>query len=113
MAFVRLFPINVTDAQDGDRTFSERLGLSDDAARNDCGACLHLLCSSSPLSPSPPAEKATARKEQARQSRTDEAWIDRTNDGLSGMPADGTSAAIKLWSFTLKFAFAHFNSEVS
>jgi len=26
-----LFPIDVTDAQDGDRTFSERLGLSDDA----------------------------------------------------------------------------------
>jgi hypothetical protein len=24
------------------------------------------------------------------------AWIDRTDDGLSGMPADGTSAAAKL-----------------
>jgi len=31
-------------------------------ARNDRGACLHLLCSSSPLPPSPPAEKATARQ---------------------------------------------------
>jgi hypothetical protein len=40
MAFARLFPINATNAQDGDRTFSERLGLSDDACgspRNDCG----------------------------------------------------------------------------
>ena len=33
MAFARLFPINATDARDGDRTFSERLGLSDDASR--------------------------------------------------------------------------------
>src|SRR5262245_33972577 len=31
MAFARLFPIDVANAQDGDRTFSERLGLSDDA----------------------------------------------------------------------------------
>jgi len=34
MAFARLFPINATNAQDGDRTFSERLGLSDDASRS-------------------------------------------------------------------------------
>jgi hypothetical protein len=33
MAFARLFPINATDARDGARTFSERLGLSDDASR--------------------------------------------------------------------------------
>jgi hypothetical protein len=31
MAFARLFPIDATDAQDGDRTFSETYCLQDDA----------------------------------------------------------------------------------
>src|SRR5215471_8689838 len=73
MVFARLFPIDVTDAQDGDRTFSERtrfIGRRVLLARNDRGACLHLLCSSSPLPPSPPAEKATARQDQAGQAST-------------------------------------------
>src|SRR5215510_3054160 len=39
-------------------------------ARNDRGACLHLLCSSSSLSSSPPAEKATTSKDQAGQTGT-------------------------------------------
>jgi hypothetical protein len=34
MAFARLFPIDATDAQDGDRTFSETYCLQDDA----CGS---------------------------------------------------------------------------
>ena len=73
MAFARLFPIDVANAQDGDRTFSERLGLSDDACCSlqlPRGACLHLLCSSSPLPPLPPAEKPTARQDQAGKAST-------------------------------------------
>ena len=39
---------------------------------HDRGACLHLLCSSSPLPPSPPAEKATASQDQTGKASTDD-----------------------------------------
>ena len=58
-------------------------------ARNDRGACLHLLCSSSPLPPSPPAEKATASKDQARESCTDDGTGVTANCVHPGLVATG------------------------
>ena len=53
-------------------------------ARDDRGERPHLLCSSSPLPPSPPTEKATARQDQARHSGTHDGawnWIAHRNIG--------------------------------
>jgi hypothetical protein len=54
-----------------------------------------LVCSSSPLTPSPPAEKATARQDQAGQSRTGDGAGNRGGKerDLSGGVGDADNAA--------------------